>query len=172
MKSPSLENIEAVYKLLGTLSQPTEERDNLVAFIHTYAHAANKVKKFNKYKKELEQIFAKYPHLEDFNVFIEMDNSQEYYLSDLTVSQDVKDFELIEDDITDILCYDQDFLECLHYNLVNGALVVNKKNLHDCSTRVLNKDDLKIFNLIENFEKNKLEKDITPAKKYKKTPKL
>lgn len=162
-------NIETIFKLLGTQEQPSEARSSLLEIVDTYHRACRKTKHFTNTHKELQNLFNQEPHLSLFQVFIEADESG-YYIASLQLNTSGGDInsDEVQWEIRDILDYDREILGYLHQHTVT----ISRDNLQKIFSNYLTSEESAIFNDIENFEKNKLEKEIFVSAKKDKALKI
>lgn len=169
-----MENLETVFKLLGTQTQPTEQRESLLSLILTYINACQKINKFKQVEQEIENLFKAYPDLSSF--FLQLGrHDNKYFIENLSIYMQGNIDETREQNVHEYIDYalgsEDIILSHLLRDAYNNSLLITIDNFRDIFSAPLNLQESEVYEGIENFEKNLLNQTIATTTKYK-TPKL
>lgn len=149
-----------IFEKAGSMSQPKARRNQTIQTIQNYLSACDK----ERFIQSVENLFKEYPQLTSF----ELDGSHESddeggsYLS--VYSSNFKfsaDSEHEEDEVSESI------YESLDHSLLGDDLIatlfgfaMRRDNLSQVRQKIFEKSELQIFEAVENYEKNLLEKTI------------
>lgn len=168
MRHDLQENIENVWRILGTTTAPHANRESIIDVINLYLNAVVKVNEANIFKKSFKDFFSTYSSTSSFQFIIKTENSN-LEVTDLIFHGD--DHEHLTDmscDIYDLCHSNQKVIEYFYNSSWCSDYTITKESYQDIIDNILSSEEREIFYGIENFEKHKLEK--TLAVKSKNNP--
>lgn len=170
---------EKIYKIIGSSHSPTEDRKELINYLQKYLIVCDKLEEIKSVTRDITNFFKKYPNIKGFFTSIEKDkDSLEFYYAKDTgiiyvnskISEESKPGDTVSE-IEYIVFNNEKFLkQCLNHSI--DSLDINRENIEEILHKIILPHEKVIYDSIENFEKNKLEKTITLNRKKRKILKV
>lgn len=174
MSKKQNKHIESVWRLLGTSTAPHKDKDNFLNTVDTYRAALEKMNAFTQAQKDIQNLFIKYPELQFFECQVVIHGDGEHSIDHVAVYTGDKNINLllITQVIQSTLGYNQIFLKHFSTQSLAFQFVIDKNVINNILDKILTPQETEVFYAVENFEKNRLEEQISTKKSKQKIPKI
>lgn len=142
-----------LFRIIGTRDAPSARRQEFLDLVYYYEQACQIIEETEK----MEKIFEDYPNLASYEIHVGPEN---YAIS-------IKNIVVPESETREVRreLYKACFIENLSENIKCslGTIPVVRGRVKDALLAIMSKQELDALMAVDNYEKNKLESELTPS---------